>query len=171
MSAPHQEIFDRIRDRVVEDLASAGEGNAREEGGADGGEAGFAAPSARAEGGARGAQSPSKQAQMAGVVAKIERFIETGDLGRFREFVRRWAVTRLGEGGSSESILHALMAIGDALVRRARERAAEHPELEVFARDVARASFWATRLVVEVLGEEREQREREHREIVEDGGG
>jgi hypothetical protein len=157
MPARHHEIFEAIRDDVIDHLAGA-------RGVVD---AGARAPNGRRD---EGEHAPQR-AHIGGVVAKMQRFVETGDLGRYREFLHRWAVVRLGEGGSPESILHAVTAIGDTVIQIAFERVGQIPELGAFARDVARASFWATRLTVEVLAEELGRREREHLELVEAGVG
>lgn len=158
MSAPLHEIFGAIREDVLDHLAGASDGvDGADQGGADGAEQG-GGPSAY-------------RAQVGSVVAKMQRFIETGDLGRYREFVHRWAAMRLGEGSSPESILHAVTAIGDTVIRFSHDRDDSRLDFDAFARDVARASLWATRLVVEVLAEELKRREREHRKLVEGGLG
>ena len=147
MTARHDEIFEAIRDDVIEQLAGA-----------------------RAAGvpPCEGAAQLVGGGQLGGVVAKMQRFVETGDLDRYREFLRRWAAMRLGEGGSPEGLLHAVTAVGDTVMRIAHERGGGRPELGAFARDVARASFWATRLTVEVLADELDRREHAHRELGED---
>jgi hypothetical protein len=158
MTARHHDFFEAIRDEVVDRLAG-GRGGPRAED--DEG------TTQRLERGVDALVRAPHRAHIGGVVARMQRFVETDDLGRFREFLHRWAAMRLGEGGSPESILHAVAGIGDAILQLVHERGGDGADAGALTRDVARASFWATRLTVEVLIEELERREREHRELVE----
>ncbi len=158
MTARHHEIFEAIRDEVVDQLSGVPAGPGADD------------VTVRVGRGEPEAAVPPDRAHMGGVLARMQRFVETGDLDRYREFLHRWVVMRLGEGGSPESVLHGVAAIGDTVIRVAHERSGDRHDLATFCREVARASFWATRLTVEVLVDQLDRLEREHRELVEAGG-
>ena len=93
------------------------------------------------------------------VLGKMGSFLRTGEVDRYREFARRWVAMRMGEGFAPESLLHSVASIGDMVVRVARSRLGAAREADEFVREVSRMSFWAARVLVEILAEELASRE------------
>ncbi len=151
MSARHLEIFEMIRADLTGRMAGLGAAPS-----------GGASPVTSPRSGEGGGAAPFDAGHVTSLLSVMQRFMSGAGLDRYRDSVRRWTVMRLGEMASPESILHALTAVGDAATGLARERLGYGPEADAFAREVARASFWGTRVAVEVLGQELELRARAH---------
>lgn len=161
MGGRHEQIFESIRAEVSRRLADSSGGRA-----ADGEDAedsrGGGADGADAEGGSGGDGEV-----FAALADQIAQFLESADAGRYQDAVRRWMAAKLGEGAPAEELLRAVTAIGDTVLAVARERLGYGPDADAFAREAARAEFWAARATVAAVGEELDSRESERQRLAE----
>jgi len=82
---------------------------------------------------------------------KMYTFLVTEDASSYRNFISRYMAVRVGEGFSYESIIHAAVAIGDLVAQVAREQLPESPQREHFIRRVMRMNFEHTRMLVDLV--------------------
>jgi hypothetical protein len=103
------------------------------------------------------------------VLGKMQSYLVNEDDKLYRGFARRWLAMRGGEGFTQESLIHAVAAIGDVVQQVAHQRLGATPECAAFCRDVARMSYVAATMLVDVLAEQVERRERRYRALAAQG--
>ena len=113
------------------------------------------------------ARIPDHQAerQFDRVLGKMAAFLGEGDLEPYRRFADRWAAMRAGQGFSREGLIHSAVAIGDVLVRTAREELGQTPECESLVRAVTHMTYLAARMLVDNLAADVERAEKRLREV------
>ena len=88
------------------------------------------------------------------VLSKMRSYLSSEAPAPYQSFVLRWAAMREGEGFGAENVINSVVAIGDVLVKVARERLGQTPEARRFARAVTRMSFFGARMLVQGLADE-----------------
>jgi hypothetical protein len=88
------------------------------------------------------------------VLRKMASYLADEEIAPYRGFARRWVAMRAGEGFAPESLVHAVVAIGDVAARVAQQRMGGSPEYSALASALARMTFSAARLLVELFAEE-----------------
>ena len=92
------------------------------------------------------------------VLGNMAAYLASEDPGPYREFVKRWAAMRAGEGFAAENVVHAMVAIGDVVRRVAHKRLGAGADGAELVRVVTDMSGLAARVLVAELAEELEQR-------------
>lgn len=92
------------------------------------------------------------------VLGNMASYLDVRDPHRFRDFVKRWAAMRAGEGFAPENVVHAVVAIGDVVRRVAHKRLGMSAETAEFGQAVTFMSGLAARTLVAELADELEQR-------------
>lgn len=94
------------------------------------------------------------------VLDRMQSYLLDGDADKYRSFTVRWLAFRLGQGFSPENLIHSVVALGDVILDVARGRLPGGWERAEFAREVARMSLFAARVIVDALAEELASMER-----------
>ncbi len=99
------------------------------------------------------------------VLDRIQSFLVTEDPESYRAFASRWMAMRVSAGEPAQNLVHAVVAIGDVVVQVAQARLGQGDQLTDFARAIGRMSFIGSRLLVEHLADELEQRKEHYRAL------
>ena len=103
------------------------------------------------------------RAQLDAVLDHVQSFLASGDPAPLRSFLRSFLTLRAAHGLSPDTLLHAVVAIGDTCVQLVQQRGgASAAEL---ACALPRTGAVCTRLVVEHIAEELARRSRQRDEL------
>jgi hypothetical protein len=92
--------------------------------------------------------------QFRDLLARMQGFLETGDRTSLRNYLSRSLALRTGAGASPESVVHAVVAVGDVVVQVARAELPNDDDSAAFLYEVTQFSFTAARLLVESMADE-----------------
>ena len=101
------------------------------------------------------------------ILDKVRKFLALGDASSYRRFATRYLAIRVAEGVSHESLIHAIVAIGDVVAQVARASLEPSPERERFVREVMRMNFVHARMMVAFFADELAERTAQHALLLE----
>jgi hypothetical protein len=105
------------------------------------------------------------RAQLGAVLGQVEAYLRTGDPAPLRKFLRSFLTVRAAQGLAPDSLLQAVVAIGDTCVQVVQQTGgAAAADL---ACELTHTGAVVTRLVVQHIADELARRTAAHRELLE----
>jgi hypothetical protein len=111
--------------------------------------------------------SDAAQAQLAAVLDQVQAHLATGDREPLRAFLRSFLTMRAAQSLSPDTLLQAVVAIGDTCVQVVQQRGG--PAASELACALTRTGAVCTRLVVEHIADELERRTRQRDDLAAEG--
>ena len=103
------------------------------------------------------------RAQLQAVLDQVEAYLRTGDATPLRSFLRSFLTLRAAQGLAPDTLLHAVVAIGDTCVQVVQKTAADAD----LACELTHTGAVATRLVVQHIADALARRTDERRALTE----
>jgi hypothetical protein len=88
------------------------------------------------------------------VLDNMQKYMATPSPALLQSSVSQWTAMLLGMGLSPQSVLRAIVSLGDFSVQVARSNLEPGPDTNLYIRDVVRLNFNAAREVVSIFNEE-----------------
>jgi hypothetical protein len=99
------------------------------------------------------------------VVMNMHAYLHTDDEAQYSEFLARWAALREGSSVGHEKVIHAVVAIGDVLVRTAQDSLGATTECADFVHSVTMMTQFGAQCLVDLLARELDHRTAQRRAV------